>query len=57
MPVGRALARQKFYEKKCSDMVDAVNAQLMKGNNSSRMPISNNSKSRIIKGRHPNFQD
>jgi hypothetical protein len=57
MPVGRAVARQKFYEKKSSDMVDAVNAQLMKGNNSSRMPISNNSKSTIIKGRHPNFQD
>ncbi len=55
MPLGRAIARQKFYEKKNSDMMSAVNSQLMKGNNS-RMPISNNSKSTVIKGRTPTFQ-
>ena len=56
MPIGRAVARQKFYEKKDKDMLAAVDAQLMKGNNS-RMPISNTSKSTVIKGRTPNFQD
>jgi len=33
-----------------------VNSQLMNHSNS-RMPISNNSKSTIIKGRNPKFQD
>jgi hypothetical protein len=37
-------------------MMDAVNAQLMKANNS-RMPITNSSKSVITKGRQPSFQD
>jgi len=37
-------------------MMDAVNAQLMK-NNDSRMPISNTSKSVRTTGRQPSFQD
>ena len=57
MPIGRVVARQKYYEKKNNDMVEAVNAQLMKGNYACSRPISNNSKSTVIKGRQPNFQD
>ena len=55
-PTAKVKARQKFYEKKSNDMMDAVNAQLMK-NSDSRMPISNNSKSTVIKGRTPTFQE
>ena len=35
--------------------MDAVNSQLMRGNNSS-MPISNSSKTTVTKGRQPSFQ-
>ena len=56
MPSGKVKARQKFYEKKANDMMDAVNAQLMKSSDS-RMPISNSSKSVTTKGRQPSFQD
>jgi hypothetical protein len=56
MPMGKVKARRKFYEKKANDMMDAVNAQLMKGSDS-RMPISNSSKSVTTKGRVPSFQD
>ena len=36
--------------------MEAVNSQLMRGNNS-RMPISNTSKTQTIKGRTPKFQE
>ena len=55
-PTVKVKARQKFYEKKANDMMDAVNAQLMK-NSDSRMPISNTSKSVTTRGRRPSFQD
>ena len=55
-PTAKVRARQKFYEKKANDMMDAVNAQLMKGSDS-RMPISNTSKSVTTRGRQPTFQD
>jgi hypothetical protein len=55
-PVKKVVARQRFYEKKANDMMDAVNAQLMK-NSDSRMPISNSSKSVTTRGRQPSFQD
>ena len=55
-PTVKVKARQKFYEKKANDMMDAVNAQLMKGSDS-RMPISNTSKSVTTRGRQPTFQD
>jgi len=55
-PTVKVKARQKFYENKASDMMDAVNAQLMK-NSDSRMPISNTSKSVTTRGRQPSFQD
>ena len=56
LPTGKVTARRKHYENKANNMMDAVNAQLMKGNNS-RMPITNSSKSVITKGRQPSFQD
>ena len=55
-PTAKVRARQKFYGKKSNDMMDAVNAQLMK-NSDSRMPISNTSKSVTTRGRQPSFQD
>jgi len=55
-PTAKVRARRKFYEKKANDMMDAVNAQLMKGSDS-RMPISNTSKSVTTKGRRPSFQE
>ena len=56
MPSGKVKARQRFYEKKANDQMDAVNAQLMKSSDS-RMPISNTSKSVTTKGRQPSFQN
>ena len=56
MPAGKVLARRKYYQNKSGDMMDAVNAQLMK-NSDSRMPISNTSKSVTTRGRRPSFQN
>ena len=56
LPTGKVMARRKHYENKANDMMDAVNAQLMR-NNDSRMPISNTSKSVTTRGRQPSFQD
>ena len=56
IPSNRVTARRKYYEDKSNTMMDAVNAQLMK-NNDSRMPISNTSKSVRTTGRQPSFQD
>ncbi len=56
IPTGRYEARSKFYRDKSKAMNDAIEAQLM-GSNNSRMPISNNSKSKVVTGRQPNFQD
>jgi len=56
IPTGKYEARGKFYRDKSKAMNEAIEAQLM-GNNNSRMPISNNSKSKVITGRQPNFQD
>ena len=55
-PVAKVKARREFYEKKANDMMDAVNAQLMKSSDS-RMPISNTSKSVTTRGKQPSFQD
>ena len=56
IPTGIYEARSKFYRDKSKAMNEAIDAQLM-GSNNSRMPISNNSKSRVVTGRKPNFQD
>ena len=56
IPTGIYEARSKFYRDKSKAMNNAIDAQLM-GNNNSRMPISNNSKSKVVTGRQPNFQD
>jgi hypothetical protein len=50
MTKARAKSRQEFYENKSREMVDAVNAQLMRENNSA-MPISNSSRTRVTRGR------
>tara|TARA_Y100000310_G_scaffold167004_1_gene166737 strand:- start:500 stop:991 length:492 start_codon:yes stop_codon:yes gene_type:complete len=55
-PTVKVKARQKFYENKANEQMDAVNAQLMKSSDS-RMPISNTSKSVTTRGRQPSFQD
>jgi len=56
MPLERAISRQEFYEQRSRDMVRAVNSQLM-GSNDSRMPISNNSQTKVSRGKVPKFQD
>jgi|TARA_R110000796_G_scaffold4849_1_gene18333 hypothetical protein len=56
IPTGKAIARQKFYENRSREMMDAVNSQLQ-NHQDSRMPISNASKSQVVKGRLPTFQD
>ena len=48
-------SRNEFYKNKSDQLMDAVNSQLMRGNNSS-MPISNSSKTTVTKGRQPSFQ-
>jgi hypothetical protein len=55
-PTVKVKARQKFYENKANEQMDAVNAQLMKSSDS-RMPITNTSKSVTTRGRQPSFQD
>ena len=56
MPEGRAIARRENFEKKSDDLMNAVNSQLMNSSDS-RMPIFNNSKSTVTKGKTPRFQD
>ncbi|MAU75329.1 MAG: hypothetical protein CL831_00460 [Crocinitomicaceae bacterium] len=56
MPEGRAIARTEHYENKAQNLMNAVNSQLM-SNNDSRMPIYNNSKSTVSRGKSPKFQD
>ncbi len=56
IPTVKLEAKRRFYRNKANEMLEAVNSQLMSQSNS-RMPISNNSKSRTFKGRTPTFQD
>ncbi|MCH9620807.1 MAG: hypothetical protein S4CHLAM20_02110 [Chlamydiia bacterium] len=56
MPAELAESRQEFYENRSREMVDAVNAQLMNSSDS-RMPISNQSRTQISRGKQPKFQD
>ena len=55
IPTKKLEAKKEFYRKKSAEQMEAVNLQLMKSSNSS-MPISNNSKSTVVKGRTPKFQ-
>ena len=55
IPTGRIEARKTYYKQKSDSLMQAVNSQLMRGNNSS-MPISNSSKTTVTKGRQPSFQ-
>ena len=54
LPIGKAEARQLHFEQKSSEMVDAVNSQL-EGASDRRMPVRNQSKSNVTKGRTPTF--
>jgi hypothetical protein len=56
MPMQKASNRQRFYENQSKEMVDAVNQQLM-NQNDARMPIRNNSKTQVTKGKTPTFQN
>ena len=53
---GRHAARTKHFQKKSEDLMTAIDTQLDRSSDS-KMPISNNSKSQIIKGRQPSFQN
>jgi len=54
MPIGRAEARQRYFENRSAEMVDAVNSQLENASDR-RMPIQNASKTNVTKGRTPSF--
>jgi len=56
MPIELAQSRQEFYQNKSRQAVQAVNDQLMNASDS-RMPISNNSKTKVSRGRQASFQD
>ena len=56
MPLGKLAARKRYYENKSRQLMDAVNAQL-ESNSDSRMPISNNNRSTVTRGRRPSFQE
>jgi hypothetical protein len=56
MPLELAESRQEFYENRSREMVDAVNAQLMR-DNVPGMPISNASRTQVSRGKSPKFQD
>jgi hypothetical protein len=56
MPLRKAESRKAYYQNQSKEMVDAVNAQLMNSSDS-RMPIRNNSKTQITRGRPSKFQD
>jgi hypothetical protein len=56
MPKELAESRKNFYEGRSREMVDAVNAQLMNSSDS-RMPISNNSRTKVSRGKQAKFQE
>lgn len=56
MPTGKLEARKRYYENKSAELMHAVNSQL-ESSSDSRMPISNNSRSTVTRGRRPNFQE
>ena len=54
MPTRRAESRQRHFENASAEMVDAVNSQLENASDR-RMPVRNQSKSNVTKGRTPSF--
>ena len=56
MPTGKYQARARYFQNKSQQLMQAVNSQLDNASDS-RMPISNNSKSSVTRGRVPTFQD
>jgi len=56
MPLELAESRQEYYETRSSDMVAAVNSQLLR-ENVPGMPISNASRTQVSRGKSAKFQD
>ena len=56
LPTYKANARQEHFRKKSQNLMTAVNSQLENASDS-KMPITNSSKSSVIKGRQPSFQE
>jgi len=54
MPILKANSRQRYFENQSAEMVQAVNSQLENASDR-RMPIQNNSKTNVTKGRSPQF--
>ena len=56
LPKYKADARQEHFRKKSQNLMAAVNSQLENASDS-KMPITNSSKSSVIRGRQPSFQE
>ena len=54
LPIKRALSRQRHFENASAEMVEAVNSQL-EGAGDRRMPIRNQSRTNVTKGRSAKF--
>lgn len=54
LPIKRAESRQRHFENASAEMVDAVNSQL-EGAGDRRMPIRNQSRTNVTKGRSAKF--
>tara|TARA_Y100000310_G_scaffold85254_1_gene82070 strand:- start:1510 stop:2001 length:492 start_codon:yes stop_codon:yes gene_type:complete len=55
-PEIKAAARTEYYRDKSRNLMEAVNMQL-ENSSDSKMPITNNSKSSVTRGRRPSFQE
>jgi len=55
-PEIKAAARTQHYRDKSRNLMEAVNMQLENASDS-KMPITNNSKSSVTRGRRPSFQE
>ncbi len=56
LPTYKADARQEHFRLKSQNLMHAVNSQL-ENSSDSKMPITNNSKSSVTRGRQPSFQE
>jgi hypothetical protein len=55
-PERKATARTEYFRDKSRNLMEAVNLQL-ENSSDSKMPITNNSKSSVTRGRRPSFQE
>jgi hypothetical protein len=56
LPTYKADARTEYFRLKSQNLMAAVNSQLENASDS-KMPITNSSKSSVIRGRQPSFQE